>query len=104
MSKIEVTSDSEDKLKIFYTALYHTMLQPNIASDIDGKYMGRDFKVHQTDGHDYYTVFSLWDTFRAVHPLYTLIERERTVDFIKTFLLQYEQGGRLPVWELASVK
>src|SRR5690625_3280865 len=102
LSKIEVTSDSEDKLKIFYTALYHTMLQPNIASDLDGKYMGRDFKVHQTDGHDYYTVFSLWDTFRAVHPLYTLIERERTVDFIKTFLLQYEQGGRLPVWELAS--
>ena len=102
LSKIEVTSDSEDKLNIFYTALYHTMLQPNIASDIDGKYMGRDFKVHQTDGHDYYTVFSLWDTFRAVHPLYTLIERERTVDFIKTFLLQYEQGGRLPVWELAS--
>lgn len=102
LSKIEVSSSDENKLKIFYTALYHTMLQPNVASDLDGKYMGRDFKVHQTDGHDYYTVFSLWDTFRAVHPLYTLIERERTVDFIKTFLLQYEQGGRLPVWELAS--
>lgn len=102
LAKIEVESPNEDKLKIFYTALYHTMLQPNIATDLDGRYMGRDFKIHQTDGHDYYTVFSLWDTFRAVHPLYTLIERERTVDFIKTFLLQYEQGGRLPVWELAS--
>lgn len=102
LSKIEVKSKDENKLSVFYTSLYHTMLQPNIASDIDGKYMGRDFKVHQTDGHDYYTVFSLWDTFRAAHPLYTLIERERTVDFIRTFLLQYEQGGRLPVWELAA--
>ena len=102
LSKIEVKSNDKEKLIVFYSALYHTMIQPNIAQDLDGKYMGRDFKVHESQGFDYYTVFSLWDTFRAAHPLYTLIEKKRTVDFINTFITQYEQGGRLPVWELAS--
>ena len=102
LSKIEVTEIDKDKLSIFYTALYHTMVQPNIAQDIDGKYRGRDNKIHQAIGFDYYSVFSLWDTFRAAHPLYTLIEKKRTSDFINTFLKQYEQAGRLPVWELAS--
>lgn len=102
LSKIEITETNKDKLAIFYTALYHTMVQPNIAQDIDGKYRGRDNKIHQAEGFDYYSVFSLWDTFRAAHPLYTLIEKKRTADFINTFLKQYEQGGRLPVWELAS--
>jgi predicted alpha-1,2-mannosidase len=102
LSKIEITETDKDKLAIFYTALYHTMVQPNIAQDIDGKYRGRDNKVHDGEGFDYYSVFSLWDTFRAAHPLYTLIEKKRTADFINTFLKQYEQGGRLPVWELAS--
>lgn len=102
LSKIEVTSDDKDKLAIFYTALYHTMMQPNIAQDIDGKYRGRDNQIHTAEGFDYYTVFSLWDTFRGAHPLYTLIDKKRTSDFINTFIKQYEQGGRLPVWELAS--
>jgi predicted alpha-1,2-mannosidase len=102
LSKIQITENNNDKLAIFYTALYHTMVQPNIAQDIDGKYRGRDNKIHQAEGFDYYSVFSLWDTFRAAHPLYTLIEKKRTADFINTFLKQYEQGGRLPVWELAS--
>jgi predicted alpha-1,2-mannosidase len=102
LSKIQITETDKDKLSIFYTALYHTMVQPNIAQDIDGKYRGRDNKIHQAEGFDYYSVFSLWDTFRATHPLYTLIEKKRTADFINTFLKQYEQGGRLPVWELAS--
>jgi len=102
LSKIEVKSNDKDKLTVFYTALYHTMIQPNIAQDLDGKYMGRDFKVHESKGFDYYTVFSLWDTFRAYHPLMTLIDQNRTSDFINTFITQYEQGGRLPVWELAS--
>lgn len=102
LSKIEITDSDKDKLVIFYTALYHTMIQPNIAQDIDGKYRGRDNKIHQAEGFEYYSVFSLWDTFRATHPLYTLIEKKRTADFINTFLKQYEQGGRLPVWELAS--
>ena len=102
LSKIEITETDKDKLSIFYTALYHTMVQPNIAQDIDGKYRGRDNQIHQAVGFDYYSVFSLWDTFRAAHPLYTLIEKKRTADFINTFLKQYEQGGRLPVWELSS--
>lgn len=102
LSKIEVASNDKDKLAIFYTALYHTMMQPNIAQDLDGKYRGRDNKIHVAEGFDYYTVFSLWDTFRAAHPLYTLIDKKRTSDYINTFLKQYEQGGRLPVWELAS--
>ncbi len=102
LSKIEVTSNDEDKLAIFYTALYHTMMQPNIAQDLDGKYRGRDNQIHTAEGFDYYTVFSLWDTFRGAHPLYTLIDKKRTSDYINTFIKQYEQGGRLPVWELAS--
>jgi predicted alpha-1,2-mannosidase len=102
LSKIEITSEDKDKLAIFYTALYHTMMQPNIAQDLDGKYRGRDNQIHVTEGFDYYTVFSLWDTFRAAHPLYTLIDKKRTSDYINTFIKQYEQGGRLPVWELAS--
>ena len=102
LSKIEVTSNDKDKLAIFYTALYHTMMQPNIAQDLDGKYRGRDNQIHVAKGFDYYTVFSLWDTFRAAHPLYTLIDKKRTSDYINTFIKQYEQGGRLPVWELAS--
>lgn len=102
LSKIEVTSDDKDKLTIFYTALYHTMMQPNIAQDVDGKYRGRDNQIHVAEGFDYYTVFSLWDTFRGAHPLYTLIDKKRTADYINTFIKQYEQGGRLPVWELAS--
>lgn len=102
LSKIEVTSDDKDKLAIFYTALYHTMMQPNIAQDLDGKYRGRDNQIHTAEGFDYYTVFSLWDTFRGAHPLYTLIDKKRTSDYINTFIKQYEQDGRLPVWELAS--
>ena len=102
LSKIEITETNKDKLAIFYTALYHTMSQPNIAQDIDGKYRGRDNKVHNGEGFDYYTVFSLWDTFRGAHPLYTLIDKKRTSDYINTFIKQFEQGGRLPVWELSS--
>lgn len=102
LHKIEITEKDKDKLAVFYTALYHTMMQPNIAMDVDGMYRGRDNELHKAEGFDYYSVFSLWDTFRAAHPLYTLIDKKRTADFINTFIKQYEQGGRLPVWELAS--
>lgn len=102
LSKLEVHTDDVNRKRIFYTALYHSMLAPNIYNDADGKYRGRDMQIHTANGHNYYTVFSLWDTFRALHPLLTIIDQKRTNDFIKTFLLQYEQGGRLPVWELAA--
>ena len=102
LSKIEVSGDDVSKLKIFYTALYHTMVVPCIANDVDGKYRGRDNKIHTAKDFTYYTVFSLWDTYRAANPLYTVIDQRRTLDYIKTFLTEYQQGGRLPVWELSS--
>lgn len=102
LAKIVVTGGNENHLKNFYTALYHAMLAPNMFMDVDRQYRGRDFKVHRAKDFDNYTVFSLWDTFRAAHPLYTIIDQKRTRDFINTFLAQYEEGGRLPVWELAA--
>ena len=102
LRKIEVSGGTETQLKNFYTSLYHTMTAPNLFMDVDGQYRGRDFKNHHARGFENYTVFSLWDTFRAAHPLYTIIDQKRTADFIKTFLTQYDQGGRLPVWELAA--
>ena len=96
------TDWSKVKQTIFYTALYHSMVAPNIYSDVDGQYRGLDQKVHKAEGFDYYTVFSLWDTFRAEDPLFTIIDRKRTLDFIKTFLAMYEQGGLLPIWPLGS--
>ncbi|MDO3641178.1 GH92 family glycosyl hydrolase [Mucilaginibacter sp. L3T2-6] len=92
----------KQKHTIFYTALYHSMLAPNVYSDVDGQYRGMDQKVHRADGFNYYTVFSLWDTYRAEDPLLNLIDRKRTLDFIKSFLAMYEQGGLLPIWPLAS--
>jgi predicted alpha-1,2-mannosidase len=102
LSKIEVEDKSEEKLRTFYTALYHVMIHPNVAMDVDGSYRGIDQKIHKAEGFTYYTIFSLWDTFRATHPLFTIIERERTLDFIKTLLAMYQEGGRLPVWELCA--
>jgi predicted alpha-1,2-mannosidase len=101
LSKIEIDGGSGAQRKVFYTALYHTLLQPNTFQDVDGRYLGRDLKVHRAArGSTRYTVFSLWDTFRAAHPLYTLIEPQRDQDFVRTFLGEYQEGGRLPVWEL----
>ncbi len=88
LGKIDVEGGTGEQRAIFYTALYHAMLAPNLFMDVDGAYLGRDLEVHRAEGFDYYTVFSLWDTYRAEHPLFTIIERDRTVDFIKTFLAQ----------------
>jgi predicted alpha-1,2-mannosidase len=102
LNKIAVTGGTNAQLTNFYTALYHAMTVPNLFMDVDGRYRGRDFKIHKAEDFSNYTVFSLWDTFRAAHPLYNIIDQKRTRDFIRTFLVQYEQGGRLPVWELAA--
>jgi len=102
LGKIQVEGGSMDQKTVFYSSLYHAMLSPNLYMDIDGQYLGRDFKTHTAKGFDYYTVFSLWDTYRAEHPLLTLIDRKRSSDFIKTFLSQYQDGGKLPVWELSA--
>ena len=103
LGKIEIEGGSRKQLTNFYTALYHCMTAPYLFSDIDGRYRGTDDNIHKTDSNRrIYTVFSLWDTYRALHPLLTIIEQERTKDFIYTFLKQFEQGGELPQWELAS--
>ena len=112
LSKLEVeggapkTLNGIDSIKkkqvIFYTSLYHAMLAPNVYNDVDGQYRGMDQQVHRANGFNYYTVFSLWDTYRAEDPLLNLIDRKRTLDFVKSFLAMYEQGGLLPIWPLAS--
>lgn len=102
LSKIDVEGGTDKQQRIFYTALYHTMIAPNQFMDVDGRYLGLDKEIHQADNFTNFTVFSLWDTYRSTHPLYTLIEQKRTNDFIKTFLNHYTNGGRLPVWELAG--
>lgn len=102
LERIEVREGSDTQMRIFYTALYHTMIHPNTAADVDGQYLGLDQEIHKTDGFTYYTVFSLWDTFRALHPLFEIIIPERNADFIRSMLAQYQQSGKLPVWELKS--
>ncbi|MBO4841909.1 MAG: GH92 family glycosyl hydrolase [Bacteroidales bacterium] len=101
LSKIDVEGDRET-MQIFYTALYHTAIAPSLYSDANGEYRGMDRKVHKTDGWDRYHIFSLWDTYRTLHPLFNIIERERTVDFIKSMLSIYEEQGKLPRWELSA--
>lgn len=98
LSKIEIDTDNQDDRVNFYTSLYHSMLAPTIYSDVDGSYWGPDKKVHQTDGWTNYSTFSLWDTYRAAHPLYTYIQPNRVNDMVKSFVAFYEQYGSLPVW------
>jgi predicted alpha-1,2-mannosidase len=98
LQRIEVAGGNDDDRVNFYTALYHSMIAPTIYSDVDGKYYGPDKQVHQADGWVNYSTFSLWDTFRAAHPLFTYTEPERVGDMVKSFIAFYEQNGRLPVW------
>ena len=102
LNKIQVSSKDKSLLTTFYTALYHTAIHPCLYTDVNGEYLGRDFKMHVAKGYQVYTVFSLWDTYRAEHPLLTLIKPSLDVQFIQTFLRQYEQGGKLPIWELSA--
>ncbi len=102
LSKIDVEGGTERQRRIFYTGLYHTAIAPNVFEDVDKRYRGVDHKIHVAEGFDNYTVFSLWDTFRAHLPLFTIIDPVRYQEFIKTFLEMYKVGGRLPQWELAG--
>ncbi len=103
LSKIKISGGTEDQKVVFYTAMYHSFLNPNLFTDVDGRYLGMDLKVHQLPaGQKQYTIFSLWDTFRATHPLFTITQQKRTNEFIQTFIRQYEEGGELPIWELAG--
>lgn len=104
LSRIRIQDEQQlTKKRIFYTALYHTLMHPNIYQDVDGRFRGMDKKIHQGDlKKPRYTVFSLWDTYRAAHPLYELIYPEYNQLFVETFLEQFKECGRLPVWELAG--
>jgi predicted alpha-1,2-mannosidase len=102
LQKIKIEEEDKNKKTVFYSALYHCFIHPSLSMDVDGRYRGRDFQVHKAEGFVNYSVFSLWDTYRALHPLFTLLEPERTSDFIQSFLNQYQQSGRLPMWELSA--
>lgn len=98
LSKIEVESQNEDQKVVFYTSLYQSMLAPTVYMDVNGEYRGADYEVHKANGFTNYTRFSLWDTYRAAHPLYTIMHPERVNDMVKSFLVFYKEHGLLPVW------
>jgi len=100
LDKIKIEGGSEDEKTIFYSSLYHTLISPYLFSDVDGRYLGMDKKIYQSKGKNIYTVFSLWDTFRAFHPLQTIIDPELDNDFINSLICKYDEGGMLPKWEL----
>ncbi|MCD9014839.1 GH92 family glycosyl hydrolase [Parachryseolinea silvisoli] len=102
LGKIEIKGGTSDQQKIFYTAMYHTAISPNVYTDIDGRYRGMDKRTHAANGSDNYTVFSLWDTFRAFHPLMTIINPGRNEAWIRAMVRKYEERGVLPMWELSS--
>lgn len=100
LEKINIQGTDLQKT-IFYTALYHTLIQPNTISDVNGEYMAADYTTRQLSANEiHYTTFSLWDTFRGAHPLYTLLNADRVTDFVKSMIRQYEYYGYLPVWQL----
>lgn len=103
LSKIDVTTAEQNDKTIFYTAMYHTAISPNLFTDVDGRYLGMDLKTHQGDvNQPVYTTFSLWDTFRALHPLLSIIDPAKNNDYIRSLLLKAQEGGVLPKWELAG--
>ncbi|MCS3051833.1 GH92 family glycosyl hydrolase [Parabacteroides johnsonii] len=103
LNDIQIESSDPKVMVNFYTALYHTMIAPYAYQDVDGRYLGMDKKVHRAEpGYVNYSVFSLWDTFRALHPLMTIIQPERAADWGKVLVQGYKEGGILPKWPLAS--
>ena len=98
LSKVKVKSGDNDKKTIFYTALYHNLVSPNLISDVDGSYRGWDGKIHKSD-KNFYTNYSLWDTYRATHPLYVLLYPDKDVQFINSMLERYKEIGELPINE-----
>jgi predicted alpha-1,2-mannosidase len=101
-SKIEIQSRDTIVMRTFYSAMYHAMIPPILNQDVDGKYRGRDLQIHETKNFTYYTASSIWDSYRALHPLITLIDQKRTSDFVNSFMVAYKQRGLLPVWDLSS--
>lgn len=103
LAKIDIDTDNKDQKTMFYTALYHTGMQPNLFTDVDGRYLGMDLKAHQGSVNEpMYTIFSLWDTFRAYHPLMTIIDPDLNEAFIRSLIQKQREGGVFPMWELAG--
>ena len=100
LSKIHIKTDDIKKKKVFYTAMYHTMIAPNLYHDINGEYRGTDKQVYKDTTFTNYTLFSLWDTYRAAHPLYTITHPERVSDMVNSMLKIFKHQGKLPVWHL----
>ena len=103
LGKIDIDTPNEEQRTVFYTALYHTGISPSLFTDIDGRYRGLDREVHTAEADKpMYTIFSLWDTFRALHPLLTIVDPAQNSRYIQALLTQYQEGGILPMWELAG--
>ena len=100
LGRIRIETKNEDTRRIFYTALYHSMIAPSTFCDINGSYRGADGKNYEDSDHQVYTTFSLWDTYRGAMPLYSIFQSERYKDFINTMLDIYKKQGKLPVWHL----
>ena len=100
LSKVKVTTTDETARRIFYTALYHTMVAPSLFCDVNGDYYGSDHEIHRNADFTNYTTFSLWDTYRAAMPLMTILHPEKMPDIIRTMLAIADEQGRLPVWHL----
>lgn len=102
LGKIKIETADTARLHTFYTAMYHTMMAPAVFNDVNGEYRGADGKVYASTQHTQMTIFSLWDTYRAANPYYTLVQQERVKDMVQSLLTIYQQQGRLPVWHLAG--
>lgn len=102
LQKVVIETKDTTARKIFYTALYHTMIAPSVFSDVNGEYMGSDFKPHKLVSGQNYTTFSLWDTYRAAHPLMSIIHSDRVPDMVNSMLRIYQEQGKLPVWHLVG--
>ena len=100
LQKIKIKTADADKRAIFYTMMYQSMLAPTLLSDTNGNYKGANDTIAQAIGFNRYDTFSLWDTFRAAHPLYTIIQPERVPDMIQSLLAHYKETGLLPVWSM----
>ena len=100
LSRVKIEGGDDEQRAIFYTSLYRSMLAPTIFGDVDGRYFGPDKQVHQADGWTNYTLFSLWDTYRAAQPLFMLTNPEKVADMVNSFIAFYEQSGSVPVWNL----
>jgi len=98
LGMVKVSGGSDDQKTAFYTAMYHAMISTCMLSDVDGRYEGFDGETHKAEGFTYYGEFSLWDTYRSAHPLYSLLQPQRQSDMVKSLLAISEQGGWLPKW------